>query len=157
MKRWLIAASLLFAATQPVQAADNLNAFPAAGPGMTRHVLQLPAQADENARRVELIVGKTQSVDAHNRYFFGGRIDAQTIPGWGFTRYVVADLGPLAGTLMAIDPAAPGVERFIALGGEPYLIRYNSKLPVVVYVPAGAQVRYRIWTAPMQYQTIREN
>jgi ecotin len=48
---------------------------------------------------------------------------------------------------MAIDPDAPKVERFITLGGDSYLIRYNSHLPVVVYVPEGVEVRYRIWTA----------
>jgi ecotin len=52
----------------------------------------------------------------------------------------------MAGTRMAIDPNEPKVNRFIALGGEPYLIRYNSRLPVVVYVPEGVEVRYRIWT-----------
>ncbi len=148
MKRWLITASLLFAAaTQAVQAGDILKAFPAAESGMTRHVLTLPTQTDESTRRVELIVGKTLQTDAGNRYFYAGHIEAQNIDGWGFTRYVVAELGPLAGTLMAVDPTAPKVARFIALGGEPYLIRYNSKLPVVVYVPAGVEVRYRIWTA----------
>jgi ecotin len=39
------------------------------------------------------------------------------------------------------------VERFIAISGEPYLIRYNSRLPIVVYVPEGVEVRYRIWKA----------
>jgi len=53
----------------------------------------------------------------------------------------------MAGTLMAIDPNVPKVERFITLGGDPYLIRYNSRLPVVVYVPEGVDVRYRIWSA----------
>jgi ecotin len=53
----------------------------------------------------------------------------------------------MAGTLMAIDPNAPKVNRFIRLGGEPYFIRYNSRLPIVVYVPEGVEVRYRIWSA----------
>ena len=114
---------------------------------MTRHVLQLPEEKDETALKLELIVGKTVSLDAENRYFFGGRIDAVNIEGWGFTRYVVEKLGPMAGTLMAPDPNAPKVDRFITLGGEPYLIRYNSRLPVVVYVPEGVDVRYRIWRA----------
>jgi ecotin len=56
-------------------------------------------------------------------------------------------LGLMAGTLMTIDPNAPKVARFITLGGAPCLIRYNSRLPVVVYVPEGVEVRYRIWTA----------
>ena len=33
---------------------------------------------------------------------------------------------------------------FVALGGEPYLVRYNSKLPVVVYAPEGVEARYRL-------------
>jgi ecotin len=53
----------------------------------------------------------------------------------------------MAGTLMAVDPNDPKVSRFIRLGGEPYLIRYNSRLPIVVYVQEGVEVRYRIWTA----------
>jgi ecotin len=138
---WLLAAML------SVQAADNLQAFPPAEEGMVRYVLQLPHQADESAFKVELIVGKTVPVDEGNRYFFGGKIEEATIEGWGFPRYRVNKLGPMAGTRMAIDPNAPKVNRWITLGGEPYLIRYNSRLPIVVYVPEGVEVRYRIWSA----------
>jgi ecotin len=60
----------------------------------------------------------------------------------------------MAGTLMAIDPKAPKRARFIGLGGEPYLIRYNSRLPVVVYVPEGTEVRYRIWRADSIVQSV---
>jgi ecotin len=137
----------LLVAAPVIHAADNMKAFPPPDAGMVRYVLQLPKQADESASRVELIVGKTVQVDERNRYFFGGRIEAETIKGWGFTRYVVPKLGPMAGTLMAVDPGAPKVERFIRLAGEPYFVRYNSRLPVVVYVPEGVEVRYRIWSA----------
>jgi ecotin len=44
----------------------------------------------------------------------------------------------------------PKVERFITLGGEPELLRYNSRLPLVVYVPVGVEVRYRIWKADQE-------
>ena len=132
----------------PVQAAENnLKAFPPAEKGMVRYVLDLPPQADEYAFRVELIVGKTVLLDSANRYFFAGKINEETIQGWGFTCYKVNQLGPMAGTLMAADPNAPKVNRFVTIGGEPYLIRYNSRLPVVVYVPEGVEVRYRIWSA----------
>ena len=43
--------------------------------------------------------------------------------------------------------AEPKVDCFITLGGEPRLLRYNSRLPVVVYVPADVEVRYGIWRA----------
>ena len=139
---------LLFLFAAPAgQAADNLNAFPSAKEGMVRYVLQLPKQDDESALKVELIIGKTIQTDERNKYFFGGKIEQETINGWGFIYYKVSKLGPLAGTLMAIDPDAPKVERFITLGGDSYLVRYNSRLPLVVYVPEGVEVRYRIWTA----------
>jgi len=127
-----------------------MKAFPFAEQGMVRYVLQLPKQDDESAFKVELIVGKTVRIDKDNKYFFGGKIEAQTIAGWGYTRYTVSELGPMAGTLMAVDPNSPKVDRFVTLGGEPYLIRYNSRLPIVVYVPEGAEVRYRIWSAPAE-------
>ena len=137
----------MLSAVLSVRAADNMKAFPPAGEGMVRHVLQLPKQDDESAFKVELIVGKTVLLDEQNRYFFSGKIQQETIKGWGFTRYNVSQLGPMAGTQIAVDPNAPKVNRFIRLGGEPYLIRYNSRLPVVVYAPEGVEVRYRIWTA----------
>lgn len=93
-------------------------------------------------------------VDERNRYAFAGRIEAQTIEGWGFTRYIVSSLGPMSGTRMAIDPNAPKVRRFIAVGVDPYLIRYNSRLPIVVYAPEGVEVRYRIWSAAAKAKAI---
>ena len=113
---------------------------------MTRHVIRLPKQKDETAFKIELIIGKTVRTDANNRYFFGGALETEIIPGWGFNRYILRKLGPMAGTLMAVDPDAPQVERFISLGAET-LLHYNSRLPLVVYVPAGVEVRYRRWRA----------
>lgn len=127
--------------------ADDLKAFPAAGDGQVRKVIRLAAQEDEGRFQVELIVGQTVETDEVNRYFFGGTIVESTIQGWGYPRFDVEQLGPLAGTLIAVDPDAPKVERFITLRGEPYLIRYNSRLPIVVYLPKDAELRYRVWTA----------
>jgi ecotin len=141
--------ALVFAAPAS-RAGDNMKAFLPAGEGMVRYVLQLPVQEDEYAFKVELIVGKTVLLEPGNRYFFSGKIEEETIEGWGFPRYNVSKLGPMAGTLMAVDPNVPKVSRFITLGGEPYLIRYNSRLPIVVYAPEGVEVRYRIWSASPQ-------
>jgi ecotin len=127
-------------------AADDLKAFPPAEEDMTRHVIRLPKQEDETAVKVELLIGKTIRTDAKNRYFFAGALETEKIPGWGFDRYILRKLGPMAGTLMAVDPGAPQVERFISLA-EQRLISYNSRLPLVVYVPAGVEVRYRFWRA----------
>jgi ecotin len=139
-----------------VNAGDNMKAFPPYDQGQIRYVIHLAEQDEESNYQVELIVGQTVKVDESNQYFFGGQIKKENIVGWGFTRYVVSELGPMAGTLMAVDPNAPKVDRFIRLGGEPYLIRYNSRLPVVVYVPEGVDVRYRIWRAEPESKAANE-
>jgi len=130
-----------------VYAGDNMKAFPPPDKGQIRYVIHLAERDDESNYQVELIVGQTVKIDESNQYFFGGQIKKENLVGWGFTRFVVSELGPMAGTRMAVDPNAPKVDRFIRLGGEPFLIRYNSRLPVVVYVPEGVDVRYRIWRA----------
>jgi len=148
-------AALMITATV-CEAADNMKAFPAPEAGTVRFVLHLPKATDETAMKVELQVGKTVEVDAANRHFFGGAIQEETIDGWGFTLYRLRQLGPMAGTLMAVDPGVPKVSRFVTLGGEPFLIRYNSRLPVVVYVPKGVEVRHRIWTAGTKFVPLQQ-
>ena len=151
-----ITALSVFLAVISAHAADNMKAFPPAEEGMVRYVLQLPTQDDESIFKVELMVGKTVQIDEKNRYFFGGNIEKETIMGWGYPRYNVSKIGPMAGTLMAVDPDAPKVARFITLGGEPYIIRYNSRLPIVVYVPEGVEVRYRIWTSGAELKSMEK-
>jgi len=139
-----------------VQAADSLKAFPPAGEGMSRYVIYLPKMENEDLLKVQLIVGKTMKLDPQNRYFFGGRLETELIPGWGYDRYLLKSLGPMAGTMMAVDPDVPKIERFITLGGEPELVRYNSRLPLAVYVPTGVMVRYRIWRAKAKIEAAPE-
>lgn len=137
----------LFPALSSLAADDNLKAFPPAAEGMTRHVLRLPATENEDDLKVELLIGKTVEIDTVNRYFFGGKLETKSIDGWGFTYHILPELGPMAGTLVAPGPDTPKEERFVTLGGEPQLLRYNSRLPVVVHVPSGVEVRYRVWKA----------
>jgi ecotin len=150
----IVACMAVFSASAESEAERNMKAFPPAEPGMVRHVLMLTPQPEEDSMRVELQIGKTVKLDASNRYFFGGNLQAVNIEGWGFTRYVLKEIGPMGGTLMAVDPDAPKVERFITLGGEAQLLRYNSRLPLVVYVPEGVEVRYRLWRADPEVKPV---
>ena len=34
--------------------------------------------------------------------------------------------------------------------GDGFMLRYNSKLPIVLYVPKDVEVRYRVWSASEQ-------
>ena len=145
---WLILA--IAAAATTAHGADHkyLKAFPKASEGMTRFVIELPhkERGEEDAFKVELIVGKTMMTDGVNKMRLGGSIDPKPLKGWGFTYYQVDRLGPAMSTRIGVPSDKPPVKAFVQ--GPSKLIRYNSRIPVVVYVPQDAEVRYRIWTAP---------
>lgn len=124
---------------------EALKPYPAASAGYNRHVIELPAQADEAEHKVELIAGKTLEVDC-NQQRLGGKWQEKTVEGWGYNYYELAQVGPALSTLMAC-PDNSRKQAFVQVGGEPLLVRYNSKLPLVIYAPAEMEVRYRIWSA----------
>ena len=130
-----------------VSAKNYLKAYPQATAGQQRWLVQLPKIDDEKSCKVEIIVGKLLMLDPKNLYFLSGHIERKILKGWGFSYYVVKKIGPLVGTRMAISHNTAKIKRFIPLGGVPYLIPYNSKLPIVIYLPQGAEARYRIWRA----------
>jgi ecotin len=124
----------------------NLAPYAEAAEGMQRYVIELPALEDESLHQVELIVGKTVLTDGVNRHFFSGQLTCENLEGWGYSYYELQELGPMVGTLMAVMDAGPEVETFVPVRHDLGLLRYNSKLPVVVYVPEGVEVSYRIWS-----------
>jgi ecotin len=124
----------------------ELTPYAEASEGMVRYVIELPALEDESLRKVELIIGKTVPTDGVNRHFFGGKVTREVVQGWGYSYYELKRLGPMAGTMMAGPPDAPKVETFVPVRHDLGLLRYNSRLPLVVYVPEGVEVRYRLWS-----------
>ncbi|MDH3585005.1 MAG: ecotin family protein [Phycisphaerae bacterium] len=154
-----LAITLLAALTSSASAADEhryLKAFPAAGKGMTRHVILLPhkERGEEDDFRIELIVGKQMLTDGVNRVMLSGTIQAKPLKGWGFTYYEVGKFGPAASTLIGVPPGTPKVQKFVTIPST--TIRYNSRIPLVVYVPQGAEVRYRLWQAAKTTQVAPE-
>lgn len=146
--RCAILMSLVFVSSNLVAEEHKyLKAFPKASEGMKRFVLELPhkERSEEGAFRVELIVGKTMETDGVNRYFLGGEITPQPLKGWGFTYYEVKKLGPAGSTRIGVPPGTPKVKQFV--DGPKKMIDYNSRIPVVIYVPDGAEVQYRIFKA----------
>lgn len=151
-------AVLLAGAPNLARAAEhkNLKAFPAAAEGMERFVIALPhkERGEEDDFRVELIVGKVIETDGVNKVRLGAKIEAKPLKGWGFTYYEVAKVGPPLSTRIGVPPGTPKVKRFV--GGQPLQIRYNSRIPVVVYVPEGCEVRYRIWSARGDFEVVEK-
>ena len=141
-----------------VAAAEHkyLKAFPAAEEGMKRCVILLTdkERGEDDNFKVELIVGREILTDGVNRYMLGGKIEAMLLQGWGFTYYEVKSLGGAASTRIGVPPGKPQVKKFV--DGPSTIIRYNSRIPLIVYVPEDAEVRYRIWSTANETKTAEE-
>lgn len=124
--------------------------YPAAQTGYVRHVVWLPQRSDEQLYRVELIAGKQMLTDCNTRGF-SGQLNEHSLQGWGYTYYQVDNVNGPVSTMMAC-PQQEKIQDFVALNLTNSLLRYNSKLPVVVYLPEGFELRYRIWSAAKQVQ-----
>ncbi|MBW2714737.1 MAG: ecotin family protein [Deltaproteobacteria bacterium] len=135
--------SLAFAAED-----SELKAFPPAREGVKRFVIDLPhkERSDEGEFKVEIIVGREMLTDGVNLVRLGNSIEPRTIEGWGYTYYEVTGSSETLSTLMAPPEDAPMQKTFVT--AAPIQVRYNSRLPIVVYAPSGYEVRYRIWSAP---------
>ena len=125
----------------------ELKAFPAAQEGMERFVIVLSnkERGEEDAFKVEIIPGKTMLTDGVNLMRLGSTIEPRNLKGWGYTYYEVTGPGVAMSTMMAPPEGTPQVEKFVA--GTSLSIRYNSRLPIVIYAPTGYEIRYRIWKA----------
>ena len=145
MRLFAVAFIVLFASSALAEEHRYLKAFPAAEEGMARYVINLPhkERGEDNNFKVELIVGREMMTDGVNMVRLGGAIEAKPLQGWGFTFYEVGQLGPGMSTLIGVPPGTPQVKKFVT--GPTLIIRYNSRIPVVVYVPKDAEVRYKIW------------
>lgn len=144
MKKLLF--TVLYLSVASVMAAEDLKPYPEAQPGFKRTVFRLAMVENEADRMVEVLVGQTLMVDC-NRSSFVGTLEQHAVEGWGYTYYTLGPVGPPVSTMMACPEAEPKVEAFVTVRGDGFKQRYNSKLPVVVYVPSAFEVRYRIWTA----------
>lgn len=142
-----IAIALLAATcTSAFASNDILIPFPQAEKGMKRQVIQLPEQKDEAQYKVELLIGKTLEVDC-NQHRLGGELSQKTLEGWGYDYYRFDNVTSPVSTMMAC-PDGKKTEKFVtAYLGDHSLLRYNSKLPIVVYTPENIDVKYRLWKA----------
>jgi ecotin len=130
-----------------VQAAklEEVAPFPKPEQGFTRQVIHLPSQPQEENFQVEILAGKTLTVDC-NRQRLGGILEEKNLEGWGYPFYRLEKvIGPMS-TMMAC-PDGKSKKDIVPVVGDGFLLRYNSKLPIVLYVPEDVDVRYRIWSA----------
>lgn len=134
----------------------QLKAFNPAKEGQQRFVIVLPhkERGDEGNFKVEIIPGKTMLMDGVNSTRLGWAIVPKPLEGWGYTYYELSGEDIVLSTMMALPEGAQKKEEFVT--GTSILIRYNSRLPIVIYGPEGVEIRYRIWQTTPDFKTVQK-
>ena len=141
----------------------NLTGYPDPAPGLKRWVIQpsglLPKSADSLISahpldwRIQLIVGQTVRLDCNSKRLSGSGMTMRMLPkASGKALFEVK--GPVAviSTKMACPDDQPTRTSFLSLGKQPYLVPYNASWPIVVDLPVGTELRWRVWKAETRQQ-----
>ena len=124
--------------------------FPKAKEGFVQHVIEVPKTENDYDHRVELLIGKIMLVDC-NKHSFIGKVETVNLKGWGYKYLEISNIQNGPSTIMACNE--PKTEKFVTLYmRDESLRRYNSRSPIVAYVPKGYEVRYRVWSAGADIQ-----
>jgi len=115
--------------------------YPEASNGFKRICIPLEPQENELLFKIELIPGKKMNVDC-NRHHLTGELVQKSVQGWGYPYFIFETNGMVMSTKMAC-PEGELHERFVE--AESKLVRYNSKLPIIVLIPDDCDIEYRIW------------
>ena len=157
---------LMVAASAPAAAAIprlDLSGYPATKQGLKRWVIQpsgLLSKSDDamiSAHpldwRVQLIVGKEVDVDCNVKRLSGPSLSMQRLPeASGKALFEISGPVLVLSTRMACTKEQAQGTSFLSLGKQPYLIPYNASWPVVVDLPDGVVLRWRVWKAETKQQ-----
>ncbi len=119
--------------------------FPPVAAGHQRMAITLPPTENEDDIRVELRVGKPLEVGC-NTHWFSGDLQKLTARDTGVNYY---QLDNPAGPATTLRGCVENTSRrmFVIVRGAGYFLPHNSHAPIVVDVPTGFKVRYRLWRA----------
>lgn len=126
----------------PQYKAHDLSMYPPESDSLNRHIIFLPIEENENLYRLEIWAGQLKMVDC-NKHQVSGNFVKKVVKGWGYPYYEFHSNQNHMSTLMAC-PDNTLTEKFIRSNSEH--LRYNSKLPVVIYCPKELEIEYAIWS-----------
>jgi ecotin len=121
---------------QPAETFD----FPAAERGAQRVVIRLAPRRDEQLWKVEFYAGRQKEIDC-NRQGYGQNLIERKTP-IGYSYWTVNGDARAFSTMMGCPPNS---RRMAFVSGTSVLENYNSRLPIIVFVPPGMELRYRMW------------
>ncbi len=126
--------------------------YPKAKDGYEQKIITLKTLPNEDNYSVEIFAGKKTLVDSCNHFFLAGSFEQKTVDGWGYDYFNFESNGNVGGTLMGCFDNK-SVEKIVHAQSIQTL--YNSKLPIVVYVPKGYTLEYRIWKADEKLNLVK--
>jgi len=123
---------------------QDLSIFPKPEAGYKKMVIEVPYSSSDEQKRIEFKIGKWMDVDGCNSFGLQGTLEKKPLQGWGYDYYVFKTKGDVISTQMAC-PGLPNRKLFVS--AQPEMVRYNGRLPIVIYVPEEYQVQFNIFKA----------
>lgn len=120
---------------------QDISMYPVPQDGFKRVFIHLDQQEDEDDFQIEFYAGKTMKIDC-NKHTLMGKFNEQNLSGWGYSYYNFETNGEFRTTLMAC-PDDEKHQEFVKSTTK--IVRYNSKLPIVIYIQDGFEIKYNIW------------
>lgn len=122
----------------------DISIFPKPEKGFRQFVIEVPQSSNDVNRKIELFVGKEMETDGCNNYNLMGEYKTKELTGWGYSYFKYESKGDVMSTMIGC-PDLPKKQKFVT--GQGHMTDYNGKLPIVIYVPDGMEVRYKIYQA----------
>lgn len=129
---------------QSVIQKQSLDIFPKPEEGYAQFVIDVPHSDKDSEKKIEIFVGKWAETDKCNTHVLSGVLQEKDLQGWGYTYFEFDTKGDIMSTMMGC-PDSEKINKFVKSQGK--IVRYNGKLPLVIYVPVGYEVQYKIWKA----------
>jgi len=120
------------------------NIFPKAENGYKKMIIEVPFSDNDGNKKIEFYVGKWVDVDGCNTFNLMGTYEQKDLQGWGYSYYVFKTNGDIRSTMMAC-PDKKGRNLFVS--ATPQLVDYNGRMPIIVYVPEGYDIQFKIFKA----------
>lgn len=143
MKKIILSGILVLSLLTMSRTVKKDDIYPKAEQGMVKHTIVLSQKEDENNYMIKLKFGREEEVDCNQHFLIDGKIEEKILDGYGYNYYVFNGSDKMASTLMACAVQTK-TKKDVFYNSEE-IIRYNSKLPIVVYAPKGVFVNYSVY------------
>lgn len=120
----------------------DLSAFPKAEKGYKMVVIEVPHSENDDSKKIEFFAGKNLETDSCNTHNLQGTFENSELKGWGYNYYTFKTNGNVMTTNMGCSDTKK-IFKFVK--AEHKLVRYNGRMPIVIYVPEEYEVRFKIY------------